>query len=253
MTDDIVVNNEGEAPLDNPEEGTIVQEQGTQETVTQPPAAPQIDFAALYRESVRERQQRDEELAQLRAQLTQRNAPQEEELTDNDIERLGTVGTINKVVENQLRKHLSEQFGPITEMSREFKRNKQIAEAENQFFQQFPQAQSAREALSSVVRQTLANATNVDATTYTQAALAAVGLYTFNNMNSQPAAAPAAPTRTSAPAPRVNGNPAAPAATTRRLTELERTAIRNYGLDPNKRADVDSFFAIVENDEGVTV
>jgi hypothetical protein len=210
----------------------------------------------LYRESLAERRQRDEELAQLRAQLSQRNAQQEEELTDNDIERLGTVGTINKVVENQLRKHLSEQFGPITEMSREFKRNKQIAEAENQFFQQFPQAASAREALSGVVRQTLANAPNVDANTYTQAALAAVGLYTFNNMNNQPPAAPpqnAAPSRTSAPAPRVNGNPSAPAATGRRLTELERTAIRNFGLDPNKRADVDSFFAIVENDEGVTV
>jgi hypothetical protein len=252
MTDDIVVNNEGEAPLDNPEEGTIVQEETTQESTPSTPAAPQIDFAALYRESLAERRAMQERLEAIERQRT---TPQEEELTDNDIERLGTVGTINKVVENQLRKHLSEQFGPITEMSREFKRNKQIAEAENAFFQQFPQASGAREALAQVVRQTLSNAPNVDANTYTQAALAAVGLYTFNNMNNQPPAAPTntSPQRTSAPAPRVNGNPSAPAATGRRLTELERAAIRNYGLDPNKRADVDSFFAIVENDEGVTV
>jgi hypothetical protein len=220
-------------------------------TPTQP-SAPSIDFAALYRESLAERRRMEEEIASIR---NQQNAPKEEPLTDADIERYGTVGTIERVIENKLRQHLSEQFGPITELSKEFKRNKQIESAEAQFFQQFPQLEAVRGNLTQIVRQAVSNVPNVDGNTYGQAALAAIGLYNINQMTQQQQNAPVqnnTPSRTSAPAPRVNGAPT-PSTPTRRLSELERTAMKQAGFDPNKRDDIDKFFAIVENDEGITL
>lgn len=253
MTDDVIVN-DGEDlstdSLDTPTGDTIVEDSHAPAPA---PVAPQIDFAALYRESLQERNRLAAEAEALRAA---RNAPQpEEELTDADIEKYGTTGTIKKIVASTLRTELQQSLGDIGMLSAEWKRGKQIETAEQQFFQQFPQIANVRNELSAIVRQALQNAPNVDANTYSQAALSAIGLYNIQQMTQQAntPAAPSnvpAPSRPSAPAPRTNGSPAP---TAPRLTELERKAMRTAGFDPNKREDYDKFMAIVNNEDGVTV
>ena len=239
------------APLDDADQTTQV----VDDTPLAPPApaAPSVDFAALYRESLTERQRLAQEAEDLRRQVAQRNAPVEEEITDADIERYGTTGTIKKIVESTIARQLREQLADIGEISQDFKRNKQIASAEQQFFQQFPQLQNAREALSGVVRQALQNAPSIDPNTYTQAALSAIGMYSIQSMTNQP---PATSTPSAVPTPSVpanRGRAPVPAASAPRLTELERAAMRKYGYDPSKPADVETFLGIVNNNDGVTV
>ena len=242
-----------DAPLDDASQPTQVVE----DTPATPaaPTVPSVDFAALYRESLAERQRLAQEAEQYRNQLQQRNAPPEEEITDADIERYGTTGTIRKIVENTIAKQLREQLADIGEISQDFKRNKQLANAENHFFQQFPELQGVRDGVSSVVRQALQNAPSIDPTTYSQTALAAIGLYNIQNMRNQ-TAQPSAPAPASVPSPSVpasRGKSPVPAAPSIRLSELERSAMRKYGYDPNKADDVEKFMAIVNNTEGVTV
>ena len=109
-----------------------------------------------------------------------------------------------------------------------------------------------RDVLSSTIRGQLQNAPQVDPGTFAQQAFATIGYYTAMNA-ATPAQAPVTqtPPRQAAPV-RTNGTPA-PSRNVPKLSELERTAMRRAGFDPNKREDVDSFFAIVNNDEGITV
>jgi hypothetical protein len=238
-----------------------VQDQGAhidnQAPDTQTPsqsAQSDIDFRALYAQSVRERQQREAELANLQQQyqqqLQQRQQQTNLDVSDSDIEKLGTVETISRVI----RKQLNETLGDVHEISRDFKRQKQLDQAESAFYQQFPHLSQYRDVLSSTIRGQLQNAHSVDPGTFATQAFATIGYYTAMNAAAPAPSAPVntPPSRQAPPPSRTNGAPQqtrnAP-----RLSELERTAMRRAGYDPNKREDVDSFFAIVNNDEGITV
>lgn len=213
-----------------------------------PQAQPELDWRSLYAQSVRERQMREAELEQLRMQQMQ---PKEDlSVSDADIEKLGTVETIGRIV----RKQLQETLGDVGEISRDFKRQKQMDSAEGQFFQQFPHLAQYRDVLSSTIRGQLQTAPNVDANTYATQAFATIGYYTAMNAANPQMQQPVnnTPPRQAPPQSRTNGAPI-PTRNAPKLSELERTAMRKAGYDPNKATDIDAFFAIVNNDEGITV
>ena len=244
--EDQVVDNTQDAPLDNSESTDQVD---SQSQVPQQPQVPDIDYRALYAQSVRERQQREMELEAIRQQQYQ--APKENlDVTDADIEKLGTVETISRIV----RKQLQDSLADVGEISRDFKRQKQMDNAEASFYQQFPHLAQYRDVLSSTIRGQLQNAPQVDPATFATQAFATIGYYTAMNA-ATPAQAPVnnAPPPRQTPQSRTNGAPIPTSRTAPKLSELERTAMRRAGFDPNKREDVDSFFAIVNNDEGITV
>jgi hypothetical protein len=244
--EDQIVDNTQDAPLDNSEPTDQVD---SQSQVPQQPQVPDIDYRALYAQSVRERQQREMELETLRQQQYQ--APRENlDVTDADIEKLGTVETISRIV----RKQLNDSLADVGEISRDFKRQKQMDNAESSFYQQFPHLVQYRDVLSSTIRGQLQNAPQVDPATFATQAFATIGYYTAMNAATpaQPAVNNAPPPRQTPPA-RTNGAPIPTNRNAPKLSELERTAMRRAGFDPNKREDVDSFFAIVNNDEGITV
>jgi hypothetical protein len=244
--EDQVVDNTQDAPLDNSESTDQVD---SQSQVPQQPQVPDIDYRALYAQSVRERQQREMELEAIRQQQYQ--APKENlDVTDADIEKLGTVETISRIV----RKQLQDSLADVGEISRDFKRQKQMDNAEASFYQQFPHLVQYRDVLSSTIRGQLQNAQQVDPATFATQAFATIGYYTAMNA-ATPAQAPVnnAPPPRQTPQSRTNGVPTPTSRTAPKLSELERTAMRRAGFDPNKREDVDSFFAIVNNDEGITV
>lgn len=211
---------------------------------------PDLDWRSLYAQSVRERQQRELEIEQLRQQQQRPQQTENLDVTDADIEKLGTVETISRIV----RKQLQDSLADVGEISRDFKRQKQMDNAESAFYQQFPHLTQYRDVLSSTIRGQLQNAPNVDASTFATQAFATIGYYTA--MNAATPAAPVSntpPARQSVPATRTSGAPTPTAGSVRKLSELERTAMRRAGFDPNKRDDVTAFFAIVDNDEGITV
>lgn len=247
--EDVVIDNEQNGDtLDTPS-GEV----NNTEVAPSAPAAPQIDFAALYRESLTERNRLQAEADALR---TQRSAPQEEEIDDSHLEKYGTTGTIKKIVAQTLRQELQSSLGDIGQISQDYKRGKQFNSAEDTFFAHNPHLTPFREALTSSVRQTLANSPNVDPQRYMEVAYATIGMYQANAMAQQAQNGGQqpqnnAPSRVSAPTPRVGGAPVSNSAP--RLTEIERRAMRSAGFDPNKRDDYDSFMKIVNNDEGITV
>lgn len=216
------------------------------------PQTPDIDYRALYAQSVRERQQREQELEMLRQQQLMQSQPRENlDVTDADIEKLGTVETISRIV----RKQLQDSLADVGEISRDFKRQKQLDQAEASFYQQFPHLSQYRDVLSTTIRGQLQNAPSVDPGTFATQAFATIGYYTAMNAASPPVnnqQQMSQPPRQNPPT-RTNGAPAPTSRTAPRLSELERTAMKRAGFDPNKREDVDSFFAIVNNDEGISV
>jgi hypothetical protein len=238
---------EAEAPQETSE--AHIDESAPTEQVSQQVASPQqdLDWRALYAQSVRERQMREAELEQFRQQQYQ---PKEDlSVSDADIEKLGTVETIGRIV----RKQLQDTLGDVGEISRDFKRQKQMDSAELQFFQQFPHLAQYRDVLAGTIRGQLQNASSVDAGTYATQAFATIGYYTAMNAANPPAQpVNTTPPRQAPPQTRMNGTPI-PTRNAPKLSELERTAMRKAGYDPNKAADIDSFFAIVNNDEGITV
>lgn len=252
-------NNE-EVIIDNEQNGDTLDtpsgEGNTPEVTPSAPTAPQIDFAALYRESLAERNRLQAEAEALR---NARSTPQEEEITDEHLEKYGTTGTIKKIVAQTIRAELQGSLGDIGQISQDYKRGKQFESAEGAFFAQNPHLAPYRDDLSRSVRQTLANAPNIDPQRYMEVAYATIGMYQANAMaqqmqnGGQPAAQPQsnAPARPSAPTPRVGNAPVNNSAP--RLNEIERHAMRKAGFDPNKREDYDKFMAIVNNDEGITV
>lgn len=237
-------------------ENTTVEEQSTHiddsaptdQIAPQTPQAQDLDWRALYAQSVRERQMREAELEQLRMQQMQ---PKEDlSVSDADIEKLGTVETIGRIV----RKQLQETLGDVGEISRDFKRQKQMDSAESQFFQQFPHLSQYKDVLSSTIRGQLQAAPSVDASTYATQAFATIGYYTAMNAANPQMQQPVnnTPPRQAPPQSRTNGAPI-PTRNAPKLSEMERTAMRKAGYDPNKATDIDAFFAIVNNDEGITV
>jgi hypothetical protein len=239
---------EGADHIDTPQEGVSIEEQTTQ------PAAPQIDWTSLYRESLAERRRMEEELDRLRSERNAPQNPQHVEITDEYFEKHGTAKGVTSIVESTVAKLLRESLGDIGELSQDFKRGKQLATAEEKFYQEFPQLTGYKDQLSPTVRQFLSNAPSVDSNTYRQVALSAIGALTVQNLNNPPAPqntpTKEAPSVPSAPAPRNGGQIRKPV---RKLTEMERSAMRKNGFDPNKAESIDEFFALVENDEGVTV
>ena len=232
-------------PIDTQQETVNVEPQNT---------APAFDMGALYRDSLAERRRLEAEIEALRQ--AQQRTPQHEEIevTDEFFEKHGTAKGVKTIVESVIAKQLRESLGDIGELSQDFKRTKQINSAEEKFFQEFPQLISYRDQLAPTVRQFVSNAPNVDVNTYRQVALSAIGALTVQNLtqqNNAPAPTNSNVAPTSTPTPRTASAPVR--TPVRRLSELERTAMRNSGYDPNKREDIDAFFAIVENDEGVTV
>lgn len=242
------VNNVNETESQTQDNGT--QLDNNQVTPQVQPQAPEIDYRALYAQSVRERQQREQELEMLRQQqLAQSQARENLDVTDADIEKLGTVETISRIV----RKQLQDSLADVGEVSRDFKRQKQLDQAEMSFYQQFPHLAQYREVLSSTIRGQLQNSPYVDPNTFATQAFATIGYYTaMNAANPQVNTQVAQPPRQNPPT-RTNGAPTPTSRTAPKLSELERTAIRKAGYDPNKREDVDAFFAIVNNDEGISV
>jgi hypothetical protein len=230
--------------------GTHIDESVATDQVSQqnPQGQPDLDWRSLYAQSVRERQMREAELETLRQQAMAR--PQEDlSVTDADIEKLGTVETIGRIV----RKQLQETLGDVGEISRDFKKQKQLESAEVQFFQQFPHLAQYRDVLSGTIRGQLQASPSVDASTYATQAFATIGYYTAMNAATPPQQQTnTVPPRQATPTSRINGAPS-PVRSAPKLSELERTAMRRAGYDPNKATDVDAFFTIVNNDEGISV
>lgn len=237
-----------EAP-DTTQDIDTTSEGGNIETQNQAPA---IDFQALYRESLAERRRQEEELERLRGERNKPAQSQDEDITDDYFEKHGTAKGVAAIVETKVAKLLQQSLGDIGELSQDFKRGKQIASAEEKFYQEFPQLLGWKDQLSSSVRGFLSNAPNVDIGTYRQVALSTIGALTVQNLNAQPQKpnTPQSPSVPSAPTQRTNTQTKAPI---RKMSEFERSAMKRAGYDPNKREDVDAFWAIVDGEEGVTV
>lgn len=238
---------EGADHIDTQQESVNIDQQNTTPT-------PSIDFSALYRDSLAERRRMEDELERLRNERNAPQNPQHVEVTDEYFEKHGTAKGVTAVVESTVAKLLRESLGDIGELSQDFKRGKQMASAEEKFYQEFPQLMGYKEQLSPTVRQFLSNAPSVDVTTYRQVALSAIGALTVQNLSNTPAPQPTptkeAPSVPSTPVPRAGSQIRKPI---RKLTEMERSAMRKSGFDPNKAESIDEFFALVDNDEGVTV
>ena len=141
--------------LQHTNSGTHIDESVANDQVSQqsPQGQPDLDWRSLYAQSVRERQMREAELDSLRQQAMAR--PQE---------TLGDVG----------------------EISRDFKKQKQLDSAEVQFFQQFPHLAQYRDVLSGTIRGQLQTSPSVDSGAYATQAFATIGYYTAMNAASQP-------------------------------------------------------------------
>jgi hypothetical protein len=236
-------------PIDSSSEQSTVQE------VPAAPVAPAIDWTAMYRESLAERRRMEQELEELRQQRNAPTSTPEEDITDDYFEKHGTAKGVHAVVKKTVAELLRESLGEVGEISQDYKRNKQLSTAEEKFYQSYPQLAGYREQLSPNVRQLLSNAPSIDPATYERTTLAAIGYLTINNLaaqnNTPQTPTSNAPSVPSAPTPRSAGTPVR--TPTRRLTELERSAMKRAGFDPNDGKSIQEFFAIVENDEGVTV
>lgn len=237
---------EGTDPIDSQESGSNIEPQ------TPTPTAPSIDWAAMYRESLADRRRMEAEIEEIRKA---QSVPRQEDvdITDEYFEKHGTAKGVAAIVETKVAKLLQQTLGDVGEISQDFKRNKQLSVAEDNFYRSYPQLAGYREQLAPNIRQFLANAPNVDPRTYEQTTLAAIGAMTISNLGQTPAPTPTpsqAPSVPSAPTPRGGQQVRTPV---RRLTEIERTAMRRAGFDPNKAESINEFFAIVENDEGVSV
>lgn len=249
LNDETMTETDNEADhIDSSPEGSNIEAQNPT------PQPPTIDFAALYRESLVERRRQEEELERLRNERNAPQTPQHQEITDEYFEKHGTAKGVATIVESVLERKLRETLGDVSELSQDFKRGKQLAAAEEKFYQAYPQLAGYREQLAPNIRSVLANAPSIDPRTYEQATLSAIGLLTINNLNAAPPQPQTQPSNTpnvpSTPAPRGGVQIRKPV---RKLTEFERTAMRQAGFDPNKADSIEEFFRIVEGDEGVTV
>jgi hypothetical protein len=236
---------EPEAPID---------EQVAEQYVPPQNAAPEIDYRALYLDRIRQQGALEAQLAQLQQQAPAPQTPRET-LTDADIEKYGTVETLRRL----MKEELSQSLADVGEISQEFKRNKQIDMAEQQFFASMPHYAQFRDSIASTVRPALQNRKSVDANTYREVFYLALGQLAeqqmlSGNQQQQPSTPqePVTAPRQTPPVGRTQGTPVRQS-TLPKLSELERTAIRRAGYDPNKAEDIKAFFADIDNDEGITV
>lgn len=212
---------------------------------------PQFNLAELYQDSQRMRIAQEAEIQRLQRELNQRNQPTPREITDDDFHNRPA-----ESVREVIRQEMAAIAGPVNEITTQTRVSRQMNEAEDAVFQSMPQLNGYREALSREVRTALRNAQNVDAPTYAATLQAVVGRYYMNqifNQQQAPTPAPTPPTPNGAPAPKPNGGRPVQGTPALKPSELERKGMRNIGLDPNKKEDVDKFFAIVNDENGITV
>jgi hypothetical protein len=215
--------------------------QETQQEAPVIPTEPQIDYRAQYNEMVRRLLAQEQELEAIKQNVTQRRAEPDPDITDEDIQQRPATA-IKEIIQRELRSAL----GEVQEISQSFKRDKQIAEAEEKVFSAYPHLQPYREALSTTVRQALSSARTVDPGTYATTLAAVVGNYAIQSLIAQP------PAQTPAPQPPPRGAVPTPSTSnTKQLSPIEIKAMRRAGFDPNKKEDVQRFFDIVNNDGGI--
>ena len=211
------------------------------------PTSPEFDYRALYADSTRARIAAETELERFRQEQRQQT-PETPSITDEDISQRPA-----ESIRELIRRELQANLGPVNEISQEYKINKQMNEAENTVFNAYPDLAQYRQGLAAEVRSVLRNASSIDPSTYAVTLDAVIGRYARQNLMGQQVVPPTPPVPP-APAPRPNGAPPAPSSNApNKLSEMERKAMRKVGLDPNKQADVKSFWDIVNNDEGITV
>jgi len=216
------------------------------------PHTQQIDYQSLYRESLQYNRTVEQKLDALNSRLEQNapRQPEERELTDDDLQSMGTVPVIKQLIQNTLRKELSESMGDFKDISQQWRRSNLVQEAENRFFSANPQLAAYKEQLAQIVRPTVMQGNNISPESYAQAAYATVGAMFINNsLNAQPVSTPPSPSRNAAPV--TNGRTPTPAASAPRLSELERRGMRNASMDPNNAAQVKEFLDMVNNNNGV--
>lgn len=225
----------------------------TEESKQEPLATntpPQLDYRALYIDSVAARARAEQEAEILKSQrMNPTQASDDDDITEADFES-GKFSQF-EAMRRLMRKELKGSLSDLGELSTEFKRGKQINSAENAFFQQYPHLQAAREQLAPMVQQQLANSPNVNPTEYARTAFATIGFYTAMNNPSPQQNSPVTPPKQSVPTGRVGTAPTPPSSL-KKLTEIERGAMRKAGYDPNKPESVKEFFDIINNDEPYT-
>lgn len=253
MTEDMEVQEQEQEVTENSESQASASIEEVSAPALAANAPPQLDYRALYIDSVAARARAEQEAEILKSQrMSPAVASDDDDITEADFES-GKFSQF-EAMRRLMRKELKGSLSDLGELSTEFKRGKQISSAENAFFQQYPHLQSAREQLAPMVQQQLANSSNVNPTEYARTAFATIGFYTaMNNPAPQnPPPTPASvPPRQSVPTGRV-GSPPASSASVKKLTEVERNAIRSAGYDPNKPESVKEFFDIINNDEPYT-
>lgn len=220
------------------------------ETNTTPEPAPtkaEFDYRTLYQDSTRARIAAETELERFR-QETKFAAQHEPDISEEEL-----AATPAKAIRDMIRRELQANLGPVNEISEDFRRNKQIANAEEVVFNSYPDLAQYRQALATEVRNKLRNVNNVDPSIYAVTLDATIGEYYRRNVMNQPQNQ-TTPVQTPAPAPRpTSTSPLKSGDQPKTLTEAERKSARRAGLDPNKPTDVKAFWDIVNNEEGITV
>lgn len=228
-------------------------EQPPETPVPQPPtpAPTDFDYRSLYQDSTRARIAAETELERLKQEAIRRplisNDP---DVTDEDIGARPA-----ESIRNIIKRELSAALGPVNEISNQFRTTNAMQRAEETVWAAYPNLAPHKEYLSQKVRAALQGARDIDASIYNVTLSAVIGEEAMRAYNPQlQPPTPASVITPGAPAPRATGSPPAPATgATPKLTEQERGAMKRAGYDPNKPADVKSFWAVVNNEDGVSV
>ncbi len=236
----------------NEDEGTQLETPNPDPTNTsapdpaQPAPTPQLNFQQLYNESVRLRIAAESELDRYRRETPAPRAA-EAEITDEDIAQRPA-----QAIKELINRSLKAGLGDINEISADFKRGKQLEEAEELVFSTMPNLIPFRQHLATEVRKSLRNASGVDPSIYALALDAVIGRQAREAMLNIPAPAPAKPVQSGAPAPRPSGSP--PSGNSPKLPKLgamEKQGMKSINLDPEKPEDVQKYFTLISDEEFV--
>lgn len=254
--------NQNPDPNSNPEDQHDPIDETQQEgEIEVKPSTPDLDFRALYVESARDRGAKEERIRQLEEALEAKNKPASQEDEELDYERMGIDPAVGKALSlitraetGRLKRELQASIQPLGEISESFKRQQAASAAETSFYQQYPHLVQYREALTPAVMQTMGNSTNVTPQEFARNAFAVIGMQAAMGAAQNPSTSTSSskPSVRSTPPARVNGTPLN-SGKSRTLTEIERTQMKKNNFDPNKREDIEAFFAIVENDEPMVI
>ena len=233
-------------------ESTETQENSPLDNQAAAPQTSDIDWRKLYNDAIQQNRIAEERFNQMQQQLNsvQKQQQAEPELTDADIERFGTVPTIKKIVAKTIREELGETLGDLRTINSDYKRGQMLQSAEAQFFSQNPQLAAHKDVLSTNVRG-LIQQTNADPSMYPVLAYAAYGQLQASGALQSTTQTTVTATPRSGP-PVSNGRPPA-ANPAPRLSELERRGMRMVGLNPDDRKDIETYQAMVNADDGISM